>query len=250
LLSIVKSVLDRLLHSRIGYFCVRLGISATQYRIFSPRTTHAMLLDSLRLRARMRQRRLRREVPTQTKLHMGCGPRIIPGWLNVDVAASEQDVDLAAGQLPWADGSFGAIVSQQVIEHLDLNSELVPLFQQLRRVCKPGAEIWLSCPDLAKACRSYLDDKGASLLADRVARATVDCGMDGAPTQHFINLLFQQFGEHKNLLDFELIEWLCKKTGFGECRRVLEKDLLDRFPEFPPRNDDGHAIYVRAVAVA
>jgi hypothetical protein len=141
-------------------------------------------------------------------------------------------------------------VSQQVIEHLDLTTELVPLFRELRRVCRPGAEIWLSCPDLAKACRAYLEDKGAALLADRDARASVDSGIGGAPSQHFINLLFQQFGEHKNLLDFELLEWLCRTTGFGACRRVAEKDLLARFPEFPPRHDDFPSIYIRAVAGA
>jgi predicted SAM-dependent methyltransferase len=254
--KVAASVLNRLLHTRIGHSCVDLIILALQYRVFSPRTVHAMRFDSLRLRARTRHRR-REGRPGTSRLHLGCGSRRITGWLNVDVAGSDEDVDLAAGMLPWADGSFDVIVSQQVIEHLDLISELVPLFRELHRVCKPGAEIWLACPDLAKACRYYDVDKGASLLADRDARAATaagpngvpaDAGLTDAPVQHFINAMFHQMGEHKNLLDFELIEWLCKKTGFGDCRRVSEKDLLTRFPEFPARNDDYTSIYVRATA--
>ena len=106
----------------------------------------------------------------------------------------------------------------------------------------------MSCPDLAKFCESYGYDRAAALLADRDARLVGDSGIGGAPSQHYINLLFRQFGEHRNLLDFALIEWLCQRTSFGECRRVTEKDFVSRFPEFPPRNDDFHAIYVRAVA--
>jgi hypothetical protein len=38
-----------------------------------------------------------------------------------------------------------------------------------------------------------------------------------------------------------------EKTGFSAVKRVDEKTFLDRFPEFPPRNDDYHALYVTAI---
>jgi predicted SAM-dependent methyltransferase len=208
-----------------------------------------MRFDVLRLRARTRQGKRGTVTAPHASLHLGCGKRHVPGWLNVDVAGSEHDVDLACGSLPWRDASFDRIVSQQVIEHLDLAGELVPLFRELRRVCKPGAEFWMACPDLATTCRAYDQDRAAALLSDRDARCIADSGIGDIPTQHFINMQFQQFGEHKNLLDLELIEWLCRKTGFGRVTKVDEADMMAKFPEFPFRNDNMCSIYVRAIAV-
>jgi hypothetical protein len=181
-----------------------------------------------------------------------CGNRRISGWLNVDVAGSEWDVDLAAGTLPWNNGQFTAIVGQQVIEHLELTSELLPLLAALRRVAQVGAEIWLSCPDLERVCSAYAENRGQGLIDDRLTRPNLGLaalGMAEVPPQHMINFLFHQGGEHVNLLDFELVSWALHRVGFGNCEKVDEARLLERFPEFLPRNDDRYSLYVRAIAV-
>ena len=84
------------------------------------------------------------------------------GWLNVDVAGSEFDIDLACGALPWIDAQFRAIASQHTIEHLELESELLPLLTELRRVAAPNCEIWLTCPDLERICAEYRGEPGQS----------------------------------------------------------------------------------------
>jgi predicted SAM-dependent methyltransferase len=205
-----------------------------------------MRMDIARSRARRDMARASRN-GAASKLHLGCGKRRVAGWFNVDVAESEQNIDLAAGRLPWRDGQFSAVVSQHVIEHLELESELLPLLAELHRVMAPQGEIWLSCPDLATICNSYTLDRGQGLVDDRKTRPHTDIKMDGVPPQHMINRLFHQSGEHKNLFDFELLEWALTKAGFQQCVRVVEADLLKRFPEFPPRNDDYVSLYVRAV---
>jgi predicted SAM-dependent methyltransferase len=203
-------------------------------------------MDLMRLRARgSRQRVLTTDLPT--KLHLGCGKRKVEGWLNVDINNGDQVVDLASEVLPWPDNHFQFIVSQHVIEHLELESELLPLFQELYRVAAQGCEVWLSCPDLAKICQSYSIDKGKGLIEDRKSRPHIDIKMDGLPSQHMINRLFHQSGEHKNLFDFELLDWALSKTGFTDCEQVVERDLLSQFPEFPCRNDDCVSLYVRAL---
>jgi predicted SAM-dependent methyltransferase len=218
-----------------------------QYRVFSHRTTQMMDFDILRLKARIRNPLTgKSRIPRVDKLHFGCGGRRVLGWLNVDVAGSEYDVDLASGCLPWSDAQFAAIVGQHVIEHLELQSELLPLLAELRRVCKPEAEIWLTCPDLERVCASFAADKGRSLIEDRLSRPNTGLGMDGIPSQHMINNVFQQSGEHRNLLDLELLSWALRRSGFINCERVEEKELLTRFPEFPRRNDDAYTLYVRA----
>lgn len=215
-------------------------------KVFSHRTLKNLHIDLWRMRARIIHRR-RGLTPSSPKLHLGCGGRKVTGWLNVDVIGSEYDIDLGQGWLPWRNNSLEAVVSQHVVEHLDLTRELVPLFRELKRVCKPGAELYISCPDMEKACKFYFDDKGEEMLFNRKSRfPSFDLG--GVPTVQMINDLFHREGEHKNLFDLELMKWLLETSGFSQVERIEEADLLDRFPEFPARNDDYVSLYVKAIA--
>ena len=213
--------------------------------VLSRRTRASLKIDWLRLRARLRhQRGSRQLLPPTNQLHFGCGRRAVPGWTNVDLVQSPFDLDLAA-LLPWQDGVFDAIASQQVIEHLDLESEFLPLLDELRRVARPGCELWLSCPDMEKVCRGYVTDGGRELLADRMTRYPVQLP-DGMPSSQMINVLFHQSGEHKNLYDFPLLRWLLEQRGFIDAQQLNGTAFRERFPEFPPRRDDNVAMYVRA----
>jgi predicted SAM-dependent methyltransferase len=187
---------------------------------------------------------------TSSKLQVGSGERLVPGWMNVDIYGTDPLVDLGSGVLPFHDQVFDAIASQHVIEHLDLHEELIPLLRELRRVSKPGAEIWLSCPDMEIICRAYLEDKARALVEDRIRTATVETGLNDQPPQHFINKIFVQEGEHKNLFDLELLDWTLRQAGFVNCRRVTPEEFLARFPEFPPHYADMLSIYVCAEAPA
>lgn len=226
---------------------VRDLLSRFAHRIFSTRTLRLIRFDLIRLRVRLRRYGQKEVVPPQDKLHLGCGDRIVPGWLNVDLEKSDYDLDLSCGQLPWKDKVFDAVVSEQFIEHLELIEEFSPLLRELHRVMKPGSEIWLSCPDIEKICRSYLEHNMVDLLEDRKTRWP-RYSLGQIPTQYMINDLFHQQGEHKNLYDFTLLQWALKESGFIDVRRVVESDLLLRFPEFQSRKDDRQSIYVRAVA--
>ena len=201
--------------------------------------------DLKRARARWKRYGARELLPAFPKLHLGSGPRRVPGWLNVDIAKSNCDVDLCSGLLPWRSSSFEVVVSQHFIEHVELEEELIPLLKELGRVLRPGGEIWLSCPDIEKLCRSYIDYRMTDLLEDR-AKRWLAFSLGEVPTVHLINHLFHQDGEHKNLFDFELLEWTLKKAGFVNIEHVTEADLLAHFPEFPRRDDDLQTLYVKA----
>lgn len=245
--SYIKALLSAAVHTRFGYWAICAFIGATRFRVFSPRTAMLMRFDALRLKARLKGNRSN-VTPTESRLHFGCGEIKVKGWLNVDVANSDFDLDLAIGKLPWVNSSFSAIVGEHIVEHLELESELLPLLREFRRVSRSGAEIWLSCPDMEKICREYLRDKGVGLLAHIKQKRPLMKFVDGCPPQHIVNKLFHQGGEHKNLYDFEIVQWALNEAGFGECQQVRERELLARFPEIPPRGDDEHSLYVCALA--
>lgn len=219
------------------------------FRLQIQKTVRTARFDLLRMKARRRtQKMLNRHLtkgPLPDKFHFGCGKRLVDGWLNCDLINSQVDIDLGCGSLPFADESFSAICSQHVIEHLDLVSELEPLTKELLRCSRSGAEIWLSCPDMEKVCRSYLDHKGMDLIEDRRTRLP-DFTTGKYPSSFMINNLFHQGGEHRNLFDFDLLKALLDQSGFSNVTRESEETFLLRFPEFPRRNDDLQSLYVRA----
>ncbi|MEQ9188676.1 MAG: methyltransferase domain-containing protein [Cryomorphaceae bacterium] len=180
-----------------------------------------------------------------TKLHLGCGDRHLEGWLNVDLWASDLNLDIANGSLPFRQEQFEDIVSQHVIEHLTIEDELIPLLTECFRCLKSGGEMWLSTPDMAKVAKSYVDQNNRDMVEDRKKRLP-QWGLDGMPDQHFMNNMFHQELEHRNLFDQGMLEWTLAQAGFSQFERVDEATLLRRYPEFPPRNDDYQSIYMKA----
>jgi predicted SAM-dependent methyltransferase len=211
--------------------------------VFSDWTRRAIKFDLLRLRAKLRGPRRYRK-PSSPLMHLGSGSNYVKGWVNVDVAGADVNIDLTARPLPFFDNCFEAVVSQHLIEHLDLETETFALLRESLRVLKPGGELWLSTPDLAKICRHYLED-GAHALSEYVRHRDPLSLPADAPERFVVNTLFFQRGYHRNLFDFELLSWALTRGGFGDIQRVDEKDLSERFPAFPPRNDDYEVLMVR-----
>lgn len=224
------------------------GLKKSAHRVgrtlLATRTMNLMWFDMLKTRARIQHLGRREVTPSYDRLHLGCGSRHISGWLNVDVAGSDCNIDFTS-PLPWKANSFSVIVSQHVIEHLELFGELLPMLAELRRVLRAGGEVWLSCPDMKKICQLYADGRVAELVDDRMNRDR-RYSTQGAPPQQIVNDLFHQWGEHKNLLDFDIAKWALEHTGFSDVREIAEADLLERFPDFPVRNDDIQTLYVTA----
>lgn len=211
---------------------------------FDKRTIDAVKFDLRRAWTRSRYARTQAR-PKETKLQLGAGGRAVPGWQNCDITASQYDVDLAVMPLPFADNHFESIVAQHTIEHLEFDPQVIELFRDCHRMLRPGGKVWFSCPDLEKICAAYMNDRCRTL--DRgLKRHWPNAETDGFPVQHRINYYFHQGGEHKNLMDYEMLEWALRHVGFVEVRRGDEAAFLTDYPEFPRRNDDWESVYVTA----
>ena len=85
-------------------------------------------------------------------LHMGCGPNIFPGFINVD------KFDIREGVTNWdlgnplvEDNSVDAIYPSHSLEHLNIRDGIRAL-RNWHRVMKHGGVLYLAVPDLKEIC--------------------------------------------------------------------------------------------------
>jgi hypothetical protein len=85
------------------------------------------------------------------KLNLGCGPKRVAGWVNVDKAPMfqpDQVADLEAFPWPWPDSSAEEVLLNHVLEHLGHAPDtFIGVMKELWRVCKPGAQVRVHVPD-------------------------------------------------------------------------------------------------------
>lgn len=99
------------------------------------------------------------------KLNLGCGDKILPGYVNVDVAPSrggrEPDVLCDLHDLhPFGTATVDEILSVHVVEHF-WRWEVVGVLREWLRVLKPGGLMVLECPNLRSACEQFLANPDA-----------------------------------------------------------------------------------------
>lgn len=90
------------------------------------------------------------------KLHVGCGPNVLAGWLNTDANPEKPNVyhlDITV-RTPFPDSTFDYVFNEHMIEHLNYNQGLAML-RECFRIMKPGARIRTSCPSIDFLIKLY-----------------------------------------------------------------------------------------------
>ena len=86
-------------------------------------------------------------------LNLGAGDRYVPSWVNVDLPSCPHPVDRhvdLTGPLPWAPHSIDLVFAGHILEHMEYD-QCAHLLSALRPLMRPGGEILVVGPDLAKA---------------------------------------------------------------------------------------------------
>ena len=111
------------------------------------------------------------------KLNLGCGDKILAGYINVDVVESrggaKPDVVCDLHRLtPFEDDSVDEILSVHVIEHF-WRWEVSSVLKEWVRVLKPGGFMILECPNLLSAAAELLKNPLAGAGAGPEAQRTM-----------------------------------------------------------------------------
>lgn len=117
-------------------------------------------------------------LPGPVRLHFGCGPRILKGWLNIDLSYEHFDqylkwytnvyyplelrgdrsdffsFDVTKGPLPLPSDCVDVIFHEDFLEHLNQRDQVLFL-AETRRVMKPGAIHRVNTPHLLMSMQSH-----------------------------------------------------------------------------------------------
>lgn len=95
------------------------------------------------------------------KLHIGCGKRIIDGWVNCDIVANPEgprapDILCDGKDIPLDDGVADVVMAIHNFEHY-YRWECDEVIREWRRILKVGGRLILELPDLIKCCQNVID---------------------------------------------------------------------------------------------
>lgn len=149
--------------------------------------------------------------PALPRVHYACGPKPLPGWVNVDMYPLEVmtkrfgmppefvycQADLS-GRQPFPDNSFALAFAEDFIEHLSQQESIVFLSECLR-VLKTGGVLRLSFPGLAGVLKHHF----ATAAYGEIAKGVHDA------YHHFAHLHFYSREE---------LELVAGHLGFSRIR--------------------------------
>ena len=177
----------------------------------------------------------------EPKLHLGCGSKVVPGWLNADKFKANADIYLNLNaRFPFRDNTFTAIYSEHTLEHIP--TDHVPaLLAECRRVLKPGGLLRLTIPDLDIYAAKYVAGDRAffepiiSKYAQKMAKDRKKYWLVRSPGGAFMSRVVHRFYHHRWMYDFETLKSCLEEISFSKvlkqsCGKSLnpEAGAMDR----------------------
>jgi|WetSurMetagenome_2_1015567.scaffolds.fasta_scaffold156194_1 predicted SAM-dependent methyltransferase len=184
---------------------------------------------------------------TVDRLHMGCGPVLLPGWCNI---LYERDKEYGKPKMrngawflnynlltswPWMENSIRFIAAAHFIEHLDLD-KCLEFCTNAFTILAPGGVLRLSCPDLEMYAKNYCAGN-ETFFNDEYIKKFCFAREARTPSQIFASKAYDN-GGHKWFHDFASIKNVLERCGFTtirKCNRLEGKTPDLHLLELPER---------------
>lgn len=174
------------------------------------------------------------DITNFTKYHLGCGGIFIKGFLNIDfdhdlprdtIYADHKGIDGAyffnydlRNGLPGENSALELIYHCHFFEHLAF-PEALELLRQSHLRLKPDGKMRIVVPDLELWIQNYHNNNIAFFDSYRRQILGNDFGLFKTKAAVFMGMLHMH--GHRWGYDYETLEWLLQRAGFGNVRRFL-----------------------------
>jgi predicted SAM-dependent methyltransferase len=153
------------------------------------------------------------------RLHLGCGSKILDGWVNVDMRLAPR---ILTAKLPGALARFPSrstrfIYASHVVEHIDYPREALLFAKECHRILVDGGALRIVVPGIEKIIRAYVADD-AEFFRIQASMHPPECT---TKLEHLMYAL-QQGGAHKYGYDFETMSKLLGQAGF---EKIVQSDF-------------------------
>jgi predicted SAM-dependent methyltransferase len=169
------------------------------------------------------------------RLHLGCGPTHLEGWVNVDLVSTGPDLawDLSR-PVPFPDGSVDAIFHEHLLEHLPLPAA-IGFLDECHRLLRPGGVLRIGVPDFGRYARDY-----------SASRTLIERARPGRPTALMALAEIVFCYEHASMWDEETMLSLLHEVGFDTAAaKGFGDSAIQPAPDRPWRELE--TLYVEAV---
>lgn len=187
--------------------------------------------------ARRRATRAFESAPRPLRLEIG-GLARRTGWVVTNVNAVTRNFMDATVEWPLENGSVEYVYSDNVIEHLSLESGRA-LLAEAFRCLRPGGVIRLITPDLRGHVEKYL--AGVAPAGDPEAAVYEQMGLTVEHPLDWVRIPIASFGHHEGYVyDFETLARELERVGFSSVVRTeLGQSSHDALVGLDQRTDEG-----------
>lgn len=182
--------------------------------------------------------------PKAIKLHLGCGTKKLPGWINIDSVESLKpdllhDITLP---LPYQDQTVDEILAEDLLEHFDKYMRFV-VFGEWARVLKIGGMATLQVPNFKKILFRYFkfgyDNFVDFLFGENMLRSDVYIGHFGNHKWGYSEKSLQDFVKFFGIEPMEVKTIGLNIRLVGKKTRHVSFDELDQIMIYSHANAHG-----------
>lgn len=175
------------------------------------------------------------------KLHWGCGPIYLDGWVNMDMSQGHK-TDVLGNILSshFDENRFDVIYACHAYEHISFPNDAVEALNRMYRWLKPNGVLRIAVPDLELAVKAYVTTGDLKFLYGGDFKAYYHKDTKAERLNFFVKAW-----QHEFCYDFETLSGMFADAGFRNIKKMQPNESL--IENFTHDRFISESLYIEAI---